>query len=468
MDNTKKLGEGNVLKLLVSFSIPAIVGMLVTALYNVVDRIFIGHSVGPLGLAGITIGFPIMIIQMAFGMLIGLGASSLISIKLGEKKKDEAEKVVGNAVVLLAIITVAITVVGLIFLDEILILFGASNEVLPYAKDYIGIVICGSVFTAFSMGLNNFIRAEGKPSIAMLTMVIGAVLNLILAPIFIFVLEWGMFGAGLAAVISQGCSAIWIVLHFIVGNSTLKIKVKYFKLEKSIIMGILSIGIAPFSMQLAQCLLTIILNSKLKQYGGDVAISGMGVLNSIMTLIMMPVIGINQGSLPIIGYNFGAKNYDRVKRVLKYAIVGATAISTFGFLVVQLFPTQLLSLFTNDEELIEFGSKLMVYFLLMLPIVGFQVIGSGFFQAIRKAGKSMVLNLSRQVLILIPALLILPHFFEMNGVLAAGPISDFLAAGLTAYWVTKEIKKLGAASPIGNDPALHEEIVVKPTLAEAE
>ena len=468
MDNTKKLGEGNVLKLLVSFSIPAIVGMLVTALYNVVDRIFIGHSVGSLGLAGITIGFPIMIIQMAFGMLIGLGASSLISIKLGEKKKDDAEKVVGNAVVLLAIITVAITVVGLVFLDEILILFGASNEVLPYARDYIGIVICGSVFTAFSMGLNNFIRAEGKPSIAMLTMVIGAVLNLILAPIFIFVLEWGMFGAGLAAVISQACSAIWIVLHFIVGNSTLKIKVKYFKLEKSIIMGILSIGIAPFSMQLAQCLLTIILNSKLKQYGGDVAISGMGVLNSIMTLIMMPIIGINQGSLPIIGYNFGAKNYDRVKRVLKYAIFGATAISTLGFLVVQLFPTQLLSLFTSDVELIEFGSELMVYFLLMLPVVGFQIIGSGFFQAIRKAGKSMVLNLSRQVLILIPALLILPYFFDMKGVFAAGPISDFLAAVLTAFWLIKEMKKLGADSPIGDIPALHEEMVVKPTLAEAE
>lgn len=442
MDNTKRLEEEKVSKLLLEFSIPAIVGMLVSALYNVVDRIFIGNSAGPLGLAGITIGFPIMIIQMAFGALIGLGATSLVSIRLGQKKNEEAELIIGNAVVMLGIITVSITILSLAFLDPLLRVFGASNEVLPYARDYMAIILGGSVFGGFSFGMNNFIRAEGKPAIAMITMIIGVILNICLAPLFIFVFGWGMKGAALATVISQAVSATWIVSHFILGKSMLKIRVKNLKLNINIVKGVLSIGVAPFAMQVAQCALTAIINIRLGTYGGDVAISAMGVVNSLVTLIIMPVLGINQGSQPIIGYNYGAENYDRVKKVLKYATIAATSISTLGFIVTQLFPTQLIALFSKDKELIAFGSHAIRVFLIMLPLVGMQIVGAGYFQAVGKPKQSMILSLSRQVIILIPALIVLPIFFQMQGILVSGPLSDFLSFVITGVWLFSELKRL--------------------------
>ncbi len=442
MDNTKKLGEESIIKLLMQFSIPSIVGMLVSALYNVVDRIFIGNSSGPLGLAGITIGFPIMIIQMAFGGLIGLGATAMVSIRLGQKKKDEAELIMGNAVILLGIISVIVTTLGLIFMDPILRVFGASDEVLPYARDYMSIILAGSIFGSTSFGMNNFMRAEGKPAISMLTMIIGVVLNVLLAPLFIFVFGWGMKGAALATIVSQAVSATWIMSHFILGKSTLKLKKENLRLKLDIVAGIFSIGIAPFSMQVAQCALSAILNLRLKAYGGDIAISGMGVVNSLMTLVVMPVLGLNQGAQPIIGYNYGAQNYDRVKKVLKIAVIGGTIITTSGFIITRLFPTQLVALFSGDKELISFGSHAIVMFMLFFPVVGFQIIGSGYFQAVGKPVKSMILSLSRQVLVLIPALLILPYFFEMNGILAAGPLSDLISFIITGIWLSFELKYL--------------------------
>ncbi|HEX2927635.1 MAG TPA: MATE family efflux transporter [Ruminiclostridium sp.] len=442
MDNTRRLGEENILKLLMEFSIPSIVGMLVSALYNVVDRIFIGNSSGPLGLAGITIGFPIMIIQMAFGGLIGLGATAMVSIRLGQKKKEEAEVIMGNAVILLGVISVIVTAVGLMFMDPILRVFGASDQVLPYARDYMSIILAGSIFGSTSFGMNNFMRAEGKPAISMLTMIIGVVLNVLLAPLFIFVFGWGMKGAALATIISQAVSATWIMSHFIMGKSTLKIKKENMRLRPEIVKGIFSIGIAPFSMQVAQCALSAILNLRLGAYGGDIAISGMGVVNSLMTLVVMPVLGLNQGAQPIIGYNYGAENYHRVKKVLKSAAIGGTIITTSGFIITHLFPTQLVSFFSGDKELISFGSHAIVWFLMLFPVVGFQIIGSGYFQAVGKPVKSMVLSLSRQVLVLIPALLILPNFFGMNGILAAGPLSDLISFIVTGIWLSIELKYL--------------------------
>jgi putative MATE family efflux protein len=442
MDNTKRLGEEKILKLLLEFSVPAIVGMLVSSLYNVIDRIFVGNSAGPLGLAGITVGFPIMIIQMAFGGMIGLGATSLVSIRLGQEKKEEAELIIGNSVVLLAIISVLITVAGLIFLNPILKVFGASEEVLPYAGDYMSIILGGSVFGAFSMGMSSFIRAEGKPAVAMATILISAVLNAALAPLFIFVFGWGMKGAAFATVISQAVSAIWILSHFIMGKSTLKIRVENLKLRFDIICGIIIIGIAPFVMQVAQCALFAIMNISLKAYGGDIAISGMGVVNSLATLIIMPIIGINQGAQPIIGYNYGARNFERIKVVLKYAVLAATTVSTLGFVVTRLFPKQLVSMFSNDKQMVAFGSHALIVFFMLLPIVGFQIVGAGYFQAVGKPRQSMILSLSRQVLIFIPALLILPHFFRMDGVLAAGPLSDFTSSVITGLWLFLELKNL--------------------------
>ena len=442
MDNTKRLGEDGILKLLVEFSVPAIVGMLVSSLYNIIDRIFIGNSAGPLGLAGITVGFPIMLIQMAFSGMIGLGATSLISIRLGQKKKEEAELIIGNSVVLLAVISILITTAGLFFLDPILKVFGASSEVLPYARDYMGIILGGSVFGAFGMGMSNFIRAEGKPTVAMAAVLISAVLNAALAPLFIFVFKWGMRGAAIATVASQAVSAVWVVSHFAMGRSALRIRTENFRLRFDIISGVCSIGVAPFVMQVAQCALFAIMNISLRKYGGDVAISGMGVVNSLSTLIILPVIGINQGAQPIIGYNYGGRNYGRVKSVLTYAALAATGVSSLGFAVTRLFPVQLVSLFSKDKELVAFGSHALILFFMLLPIIGFQIVGSGYFQAVGKPRQSMILSLSRQVLIFIPAMLVLPRFFGLDGLLAAGPLSDFTSSVITGLWLFLELKNL--------------------------
>lgn len=444
MNNSKQLGEEKVLKLLLKFSIPAIVGMLVNALYNVVDRIFVGQVVGSLGIAGITIGFPIMLVIMAFGMLIGIGATSLISIKLGQQKKDEAEHIAGNGLALLVIISLVLTVIGLITLDPLLRALGADETVLPYAREYMRIILLGTVFQTVGFGMNNFIRAEGNPKIAMFTMLIGAITNIVLDYIFIYIFNWGMSGAALATIISQAVSAIWVLYHFFSGRSTLKIYKKNLKLDRIIIKRVVVIGLAPFAVQLAASLLNFIMNKSLTVYGGNVAISGMGVINSISTLMLMPIFGITQGAQPIIGYNYGAEKFDRVKEALKLAITGATIILTIGFIITRLFPEQLIGMFSSeDKELIAFGVHALKIFLIFLPIIGFQIVGSNYFQAVGKPKRAMMLSLSRQVLILIPALLILPKFFGVDGVFMAIPLADILSSIITGTCLYRELKHLG-------------------------
>lgn len=444
MDRSKQLGEEKVLKLLLKFSIPAIIGMLVNALYNVVDRMFIGNGVGSLGIAGITIAFPIMIFIMACGMLIGLGANSLISIRLGEDRKEEAELIMGNAMVLLIVISLGISVVGLIFIEPLLESFGASEAVLPYAKEYMQVILWGTVFQSIGFGMNNFIRAEGNPKVAMGTMLIGALLNTALDPLFIFVFDWGIRGAALATIISQGVSAVWVLYHFLGGRSTLKLRLQNLRLDFSTIEKILALGSAPFAMQLAASLLNVVMNKSLTTYGGDIAISSMGVVTSIMTLIMMPIFGINQGVQPIIGYNYGAKKFDRVKEALKLGITGATAIVIIGFIAVRLFPQQMVASFNRqDTELIAFGTRALKIYLAFLPIIGFQIISASYFQAVGKPKQAAFLSLSRQVLILIPAVLILPRFFGVDGILMAGPLADLTSSILTGIWITTELKHLG-------------------------
>jgi putative MATE family efflux protein len=443
MDNPQQLVETKVSRLLLKFSIPAIIAMLVSSFYNVIDRIFIGHSVGSIGIAGVTIAFPVMIIQLAFGLLIGMGATSLVSIKLGEQKKEEAELIMGNALTLLIIISIIITIAGLIFIDPILIAFGASSEVLPYAKDFLTIIIIGSVFMSAGFGMNNFIRAEGKPQKAMVTMLIGTALNIILAPVFLFVFKWGMKGAALATVLSQFVSFIWVISHFLNNKSILKIRLKNLKPKMHIAIPVIMIGLAPFAMQLAASLLNVIMNKSLEIYGGDVAISSMGAVTSILMLIIMPVVGISQGAQPIIGYNYGAKRYDRVKETLKLAIIASTVISIIGFIFTRIAPTQLMAMFNSaDNEFIELGRRGITIFLLFLPIVGFQVIGSNYFQAVGKAKQAMILILSRQVIILVPALLILPKFFKLDGIYYSGPIADLLSTIITGIWLIIELKHL--------------------------
>jgi putative MATE family efflux protein len=448
------LAEEDIGKLLMKFSIPAIIGMMVNALYNIVDRIFIGQGVGNLAIGGIFVGYPISLILMAFSMLIGIGGNTVVSIRLGEKKKDEAEKILGNSFILLVGISVIISILGLLFLEPLLRAFGASETILPYAVDYMKIILIGAPLQAIGFGMNNFIRGEGSPKIAMITMLIGAILNTILDPIFIFIFHMGIKGAALATIISQGVSAIWVMKYFIGDTSILRIRKQNLKLKLDIVKDIITMGFAPFSMQLAASMVTVLLNNNLKNYGGDVATSSMGVIQSISMMVLMPIFGINQGSQPIIGFNYGAKNYDRVKKTLKLAIMGATVISLVGFILTQAFPKQIIKIFISDEqelaEILNVAIKGLRIYLSMLPIIGFQVVSSNYFQATGKPKHAMLLSLSRQVLILIPALLILPKLFELTGVWVAAPVSDLVASIITGILLAKSLKNLNTETKLNN------------------
>ena len=448
MESSNELGEEKIGKLLLKFSIPAVIGMVVNGLYNVIDRLFVGKGVGPLGQAATTVAFPIPIVILAFGLLFGIGAAATISIRLGQNKKEEAEHILANAMVLIILSSIILTILGLIFLNPLLLLFGASPEVMPYARDFVSIILWGSLLQNFGFGMNHIIRASGDPKTSMYTMLIGALINIALNPLFIFVFKLGIKGSALATVISQAVSSIWVLTYLLSDRSLLKIKVKNFIPKIHIIKQIFSIGLSPFLMQLASSVITIILNISLKTYGGDNALAAMGIVNSIAMLILMPVFGINQGSQPIIGYNYGAKKYDRVVHTLKLTIIAAVSVATFGFLMIQLFSKAIISQFSgNDENLLELGVLFLRVWLVMLPIVGFQIVSSNYFQAIGKAKISIFLSLSRQVIVLIPVLIILPKFFGLTGLLAAGPTADIIATLLTLYMLFKEMKHIKLLYP---------------------
>ncbi|MEN6324881.1 MAG: MATE family efflux transporter [Syntrophomonas sp.] len=443
MDYSKQLEEGSIGRLLIKFSIPAIVGMVVGALYNIVDRIFVGRGVGSLAIAGTTVVFPIMLIIMAFSLLVGMGASSLISIRLGEKRKEDAELIAGNALLLLIIISFALSIPGLLFITPLLQLFGASNDVLPYASDYLRIILLGAVLFGISLGLNNFIRAEGNPRTAMYTMLIGAVANIILDYCFIFMLGLGIKGAALATVIAQGISAVWVLHYFLWGRSFLKIRWRNLKPEPLVIRQIFIMGFPPFAMQLVDSVKQVVLLKSLGIYGGDPAISAMGIIFSVSTILVMPVIGISHGAQPIIGYNYGAGHRKRIKETLKSAIAASTLILSVGFVFTRLFPEAIIGLFVkNDMQLVTLGCHGLLTVFLFLPVVGFQVVGSIYFQSVGKPKQATILTLSRYILIYIPALLILPHFWGLEGVWRAAPFADLGSFILTGILLFYEFKRL--------------------------
>jgi len=443
MDRAKRLGEGSIPFLLLTYSTPAVVGMVAQAGYNVVDRAFVGQAVGPMGIAGTTVAFPYMLIVMAFGMLIGFGAAALISIRLGEQKKDEAELALGNATVLLVGVAVALTVGGLLCVDPLLRLFGASDEVLPYAREYLQIIALGSIVQTVGFGLNAIIRGEGNAYIAMVTMLIGAILNTILDPIFLFGLGWGMRGAAVATVISQAVSTLWVLSYFLGGKSLLKLHLRALRLRRAVCLSIVAIGSPLFAMQLAGSTLNALLNHQLRIHGGDLAISAMGIVYAVALFIIMPIFGINQGAQPIIGYNYGARKFDRVQRTLQLAILVASAITVAGFAVVMVAPGRVVGLFNReDRALLQLGTHALRICMTMMPIVGFQIVSSSYFQAVGKPRQAMLLGLSRQVLLLIPAILILPWFFGLDGVWAALPTADLAASILTGVWLAVELRHL--------------------------
>jgi len=437
------MGQMPIRPLLWKFSLPAIVGMLVSGLYNVVDRIFIGLGVGAHGLAGAVVGFPVMLVQMAFGMLIGLGANALVSIQLGQKHPEEAERIMGCALFLLITNSLLLSVVGLLFLRPLLFLFGGSEQVMPYAVAYLRWILLGGVFGAISFGMNSIIRSEGNPRMAMKTMFIGAGLNTLLDPLFIFVFHLGVAGAAIATIISQAVSALWVLSYFRSGKSHLRLHLANVRFHFPLMAQIVTLGSAPFAMHMVSSLLNAILNNQLQKYGGDLAISSMGILYSISMLLLMPIFGINQGSQPIIGYNFGAQKLDRVKRTLQYALIAASAVVVSGFLLIQLFPHMLIALFSHGNPLLSSTAvrALHLYFLL-LPVVGFQIVSSSYFQAVGKPKRAMLLTLSRQVIFFIPAMLILPRFFGLDGVWLSAPFADLFSASLTALFLRHEIRLL--------------------------
>ncbi len=442
-DTSKILGTESIGKLLFKFSIPAIIGMLVNALYGIVDGIFIGQYVGSLGLAGVSVANPIMIVSLAFTMLVSFGATSLISIRLGEDNKEDAEKILGNATTLLFIIPVILFIIVQLFLDDILRVFGASANVLPYARTYMSVVSYGFLFQSIGFGMTNFIRSEGNPKIAMLTMSVGAAVNIALDALFIIVLDMGIRGGALATVIAELVPAIWVLGYFISDKSLLKIRKENLKLRFDKVKNIIALGFAQFSIQIASSVVAVVANNTLLQYGGDFGISAFRIINNTAMIFLMPIFGINQGMQPIIGYNYGAQKFDRVKKTLYLAIAAATGLAIVGFIITHVFPEQLAMLFNKDDRaLIEMTANGMKIFFTALPIIGFQIVCSNYFQAIGKPKQSIVLGLLRQVIILIPALIILPKFFGLNGIWMASPASDIISSLLTAFFIVGNIKEL--------------------------
>lgn len=444
MTQANPLGTEKVSKLLLKFSVPAIIGMVVNALYNVVDRIFIGNAkeLGANGLAGITIGFPIMIILLSIGILFGTGGATLFSIKLGENKETDANWALGNAFSMLLISGVVFMIAGQIFLSPLLQLFGASDTVLPYSMAYMRVIFFGAVFQVVSMGMNNFLRADGQPKLAMITMFMGAGTNIILDPLFIYVFKMGMAGAAWATIIAQALSMTWILSYFFSKRANHRLQLKYMRLKFKLVSQVITLGLPGFLMQLGNSLLNAILNKNLIIYGGDLAVSGMGVVNSMQTLLLMPITGLMQGVQPIISFNFGAKKYDRIKTAERLAITAATIIVVVGWLLTRIFPAQLVSLFNREPELIEFGSYALRAWFWCLPVIGFQILGANFFQAIGRSRSAMFLTLTRQILLLIPAIFIFSHFWGLNGLLHAAPFADGVSAIVTGVWFYFGIKNL--------------------------
>ncbi len=435
---TEKIG-----KLLWEFSVPAIITTTATSLYNIIDRIFIGQGVGPMAIAGLALTFPLMNLAAAFGSLVGAGASTMVSIRLGQKDKDGATNILGNSVFLNVVIGIIYTVVMISFLEPILYFFGASNQTLPYAKDFMQIILLGNIFTHLYMGLNNIIRASGYPRKSMAVTLITIGVNIILAPLFIFGFRWGIRGAALATVCAQFTGTLWAIIHFCSKSSYVRFMSGHFKPKIKIILDIFSIGMSTFIMFISLSLVIIVMNMILEKYGGDFAIGAFGIVSAIQGLFAMIVLGFNQGMQPIAGYNYGAKQYERVKIVFKKTIFAGISVTSFGFIISQLFPDLIASVFTNDWKLIELTSTGLHLIFAVYPIVGFQMVTSNFFQSIGYARVSIILSLSRQVIFFLPALIILSNLFQLNGAWLATPAADILSTLLAYFILNDQMRKIG-------------------------
>ena len=438
--NAMELGTQPVGKLLMQYAIPAIIAMTASSLYNIVDSIFIGQGVGPLAISGLAVTFPFMNLGAAFGAMVGVGASTLISVKLGQRDYGTAQVVLGNVVTLNTIIGVVYTIVCLMFLDPILYFFGASADTIVYARDFMEVILLGNIFTHMYLGLNAVLRASGHPQKAMYATINTVVINTILAPIFIYGFEWGIRGAAIATVIAQIVSLIWQFKILTDKNELLHLRRGIYHLQSKIVKNMIAIGLSPFCMNVASCFIVIFINQGLKEYDGDLAIGAYGIVNRLMFICVMIVMGITQGMQPIAGYNYGAQQYHRVNEVLKLAIWGATTVTTFTFLVGELIPELTVSIFTTDEGLISRAAEGFRIAVLVFPIVGFQMVTSNFFQSIGMANKAIFLSLTRQLLFLLPCLIILPTFMGAAGIWWSMPASDLAASIVAAVLLHKQFQ----------------------------
>ena len=409
------------------YSLPAIIAMTASSLYNMVDSIFIGQGVGPMAISGLALTFPFMNLAAAFGAGVGVGASSCISVKLGQKDYKTAQQVLGNTVTLNLIIGIAFSIVSLLFLDPILCFFGASEQTLPYARDYMVIILFGNVFSHMYFGMNAVLRAAGKPRQAMNATIFTVVLNTILDPIFIYPLNLGIQGAAYATILSQVLALVWQMRIFSNKNELLHLRRGIYRLKKSIVENILAIGLSPFSMNVCACIVVIFINKGLLQYSGDLAVGAYGIANKVCFIFVMVNMGLNQGMQPIAGYNYGAMKFDRLMQVLKLAVIAGTCITTCGFLVAEFIPWPCARLFTTDPELIRLSVNGMRIMMAAFVLVGSQMVITNFFQSIGMAKISMFLSLSRQMIFLLPMLLLLPLFLGVDGIWWAMPISDTIA-----------------------------------------
>ncbi|MBR3859326.1 MAG: MATE family efflux transporter [Bacteroidaceae bacterium] len=441
--NATELGTQPIGKLLMQYAIPAIIAMTASSLYNMVDSIFIGQGVGPLAISGLAITFPFMNLGAAFGAMVGVGASTLISVKLGQRDYGTAQTVLGNVITLNLIIGIAFSIITLMFLDPILYFFGASADTIGYARDYMLIILAGNVFSHMYFGLNAVLRASGHPQKAMYATINTVVINTLLDPLFIYVFDWGIRGAAIATIIAQVISLVWQFKILTDKNELLHLRRGIYHLQSKIVKNIIAIGLSPFCMNVASCFIVIFINKGLKEYDGDLAIGAYGIVNRLVFICVMIVMGITQGMQPIAGYNFGAQQFDRVTRVLKLSIYGATAMTTLTFLVGELLPDVAVRLFTTDEGLISRAADGFRIVVLFFPIVGFQMVTSNFFQSIGMANKAIFLSLTRQLLFLLPCLIILPTFMGAAGIWWSMPISDLIAslvAGVLLYKQFQEFK----------------------------
>lgn len=438
------LGTEDIRKLLMRYAVPAIVAMTAASLYNMMDSIFIGHGVGPLAIAGLAVTFPFINLAAAFGSLVGVGASTLVSVKMGQKDLKSAEAVLGNVLVMNTVIGLLFMGICLIFLDQILIFFGASADTLPYARDYMKVILYGNLITHIYMGLNEVMRSSGYPQRAMAATLFAVAINGVLNALFIFVLDMGIMGAALGTICAQFLALIGVLCHFSSKKSYIRFQRGIFRIKLHIVVGMLAIGLSPFLMNICSCLVVMLVNNGLQSHGGDMYIGAYGIVNRIVFLFIMIIMGFNQGMQPIAGYNFGARQTDRVIKILKYTILCGTTVTVIGFLVCQFFPRVIIRLFTTDESLIALAERGMHIIMLLFPVIGFQMVSTSFFQSIGMAWKAIFLSLTRQLIFLVPCLFLLPRYWGPDGVWGSFPIADALATITTALMLMWQLKKFKA------------------------